>query len=100
TSGSDFALARYWGDQAPPPVAIDTASGVYLNQVYEDLLGRQIDPSGLGFWQNALTAGATREQVAQGISSSHEYRGLQVDDLFRSLLHRQADPTGLDTFIA
>jgi hypothetical protein len=72
----------------------------FVAQVYLDLLGRIVDPSGLQFWGGALDAGTmNRTQVAQGIVNSLEFRIVEVNSAYQQILGRQADPTGLSSFV-
>jgi hypothetical protein len=67
----------------------------YIAQVYLDLLGRPVDPSGLQSWSNHLAAGDSRNQVLLWIMGSLEYRTLRVEQLYQQYLNRPADPVGL-----
>jgi hypothetical protein len=67
-------------------------------QMYQTLLNRGIDPTGLASWTYLLDTGSTAQQVATGIISSSEYRTDVVQGLYQKLLHRAADPSGLNTF--
>jgi hypothetical protein len=72
----------------------------FVAQVYLDLLGRTVDPSGLQFWGGLLDAGAmNRTQVVQGIENSLEFRITEVNAAYQQILARQADPAGLNTFV-
>src|SRR5262249_51505414 len=88
-----FAVARYLGDA---PVA--DANQRFLNQLYLDLLGRTIDPSGQATWSAMLTRGVSRTQVTLQIEGSAEYRTRQVQDFYGLLLNRAPDSTGLAAF--
>jgi uncharacterized delta-60 repeat protein len=90
---STFAVARYLGDA---PVA--DANQRFLNQLYLDLLGRTIDPSGQATWSAMLTRGVSRTQVTLQIEGSAEYRTRQVQDFYGLLLNRSPDSTGLAAF--
>jgi len=70
----------------------------FLNALYEDALGRTIDPTGLASWEQALASGTTRGQVATALFASTEYRQDLVRSFYQSFLRRRADPTGLATF--
>jgi hypothetical protein len=98
TSGTNFALARYWGDNSPPSFALGSPTAIYVNQVYETVLKRPADAGGLAFWQGLLTQGMSRNQVIQMIAGSPEYRTRAVDDLYSSVLGRLPDPAGLQVF--
>jgi hypothetical protein len=66
----------------------------FVTKLYEDVLERSPDAFGLAFWQQVLSAGATRTQVAAQFWVSPEHRGLQVDDFYATFLNRAADPAG------
>jgi RHS repeat-associated protein len=70
----------------------------FLGALYQDALGRAIDPTGLSAWQQALTHGTSPAQVATAIFSSPEYQQDLVGSLYQTLLRRPADPGGLLTF--
>src|SRR5262249_33610884 len=80
--------------------AAGTPSQRFIAQVYLDVLGRQVDPSGLASWSAAIDAGASRSRIVAQIEASEEYRTLRVRDMYRRLLGREADPTGLSGFVA
>jgi hypothetical protein len=68
--------------------------------VYRQLLGREVDAAGLPGWVNALSGGASRAQVVQGIEQSTEYRTKLVDSFYLQFLHRTADAPGEAGFVA
>jgi uncharacterized protein (TIGR03118 family) len=76
----------------------ETANERFVAQVFLDVLQRPADASGLGFWSGALSQGATRAQVVQGIENSAENRSLVVRNLYTRFLGRQADAVGLNAF--
>ncbi|HZV04229.1 MAG TPA: DUF4214 domain-containing protein [Gemmataceae bacterium] len=57
----------------------------WLNQVYEDLLGRPIDASGLSYWSAALS-NASPTQVVYDIEQTTEYRTNQIQAAYQNLL--------------
>jgi hypothetical protein len=83
---------------ADPPAAVMQQQ--YVTQLYQDLLQRPPDDSGLAYWTGLLEQGASRQQVAAGITGSMEYLQLEVRQLYRGLLDRAADPGGLGAFTA
>jgi uncharacterized repeat protein (TIGR01451 family) len=90
---------EFFNDPATDPPALPTASALlgdnaYINGLYQDLLGRNVDAAGLAYWMNVLVATGSRAQVAQGIWNSPEHLGIEVNQLYETLLHRPADPTG------
>jgi hypothetical protein len=95
TSSGAFALARYWGDTAPPVYAQASPDSIFVNATYEELLNRPVDQPGLAYWMADLSQGASREAVAQGIDTSPEHEGLVIDGFYQQYLGRHADQSGL-----
>jgi hypothetical protein len=77
-----------------------TANQRFIAEVYHDVLGRSVDPSGLTTWTGLLDAGVSRLQVVLAIEDSPEYRALEVQAVYQRYLHRAADPFGLGVFTA
>jgi hypothetical protein len=72
----------------------------YVVNVYEDVLGRAADTSGLQSFTAELNSGtAAPIQIVQAITSSQEYRTDVVENLYSQYLHRAADPTGLTAWL-
>lgn len=72
----------------------------FVRQVYLDLLGRDVDYSGLWTWANALALqGVPRAAVADAITSSDEYRSLLIRASYPDYLNRPADPGGVTTWL-
>src|SRR5205814_1937202 len=71
----------------------------FVNQVYEDLLGRPVDGGGAAYWTSYLNAGHSRAEVVRNLESGTEFLGDQVDGTFQWLLHRGADPGAQDYFV-
>jgi hypothetical protein len=76
-----------------------TANQVFVENLYETLLGRIADAGGLAYWSSLLDHGGSPSSVVQGIESSTEYRTLEVESLYQRYLHRQADAGGLSFFV-
>jgi hypothetical protein len=74
-------------------------NNTWLQTVYQDLLGRPIDPTGQMFFSQQLANGATRGQVALGILTSMEYRQNLVTTAYHAFLRRDPDPTGLANWV-
>src|SRR5437660_3539314 len=89
-------------EQLEPRELLDAASSAnFVGMVYQDLLHRSADASGLAAFTTALEQGAlTRLGVALAIEGSPEYHAGQVEALYGLLLHRPADPNGLSSFTA
>src|SRR5262249_3488243 len=75
------------GPQLPPEQA-------FIQGLYRDLLGRDAETQALKDGAAFLQAGGTRLQVVQGVWTSPEHRGRQVDQFYTPYLHRGADPAG------
>ena len=83
------------GDSFLPPGTQGTPNQRFVAAVFNDLLARQIDPSGLKYWTAKLDAGVSRQAVVAGIQNSAEYRHDEINTLFQAFLHRAADPGAL-----
>jgi hypothetical protein len=70
----------------------------FLQAVYNDVLGRAPDPTGLQAFGTALANGVSRAQVVQVIVSSDEAIQDEVRQMYNQLLQRNPDPTGLAAF--
>jgi hypothetical protein len=71
----------------------------FLNALYEDALGRAIDPSGEAASTQALAAGMSRVEVAATIFSSPEYQQKLVESYYQRFLRRPVDPEGLAAWV-
>jgi hypothetical protein len=81
---------------AAPPV---TPTELYVNSLYETLLGRAADFPGLIHFASQIDQGGSRMAVAQQIEGSTEYHTLQVTSLYENLLGREPDPAGLSAYV-
>jgi hypothetical protein len=69
-----------------------------LTALYQDALGRAVDPAGQSFFGPRLAGGVTAAQVAAQVFASVEFRqGLLKSD-YALLLNRPADNAGLAFF--
>jgi hypothetical protein len=77
----------------------------FINQLYENGLGRAPDPTGAQYWNNMLTAGASRGAVALDIAESPESQNrslptagdndnAEVSRLYQATFDRAPDATG------
>ena len=92
TSGIDITMNG--------PVSGCITFPVYVQAVYQDLLGRYPDGEGLNGWTNALGWGTPLWDVANGITSSEEYRGRLIRGAYETYLGRPADRSGLAGWLA
>lgn len=93
--GSELADA-----QAAADLAYEEHVRRYVVAVYQDLFDRQPDPAGLDAWTQALLTGTPRVAVANGITSSREFRASLVDGAYEHYLGRGPDPAGLEGWLA
>ncbi len=74
------------------------AADEFVRRLYRNVLGRNAEAAGLGFWGSQLRAanGSTnaRTAVVTGIWESLEHRGLQVNHFYATFFGRSADPEG------
>ncbi len=88
----------------PPPVVTPptqptlTPNQLFIQRVYQALLGRAADAGSAG-WVNLLNQGVSPTTVALDIENSTEYRSDVVGGLYQRYLHRQADAGGLQSFV-
>ncbi len=75
-----------------------TVNQAFVGQVYQDLLGRPADPTGLAEWTVALDEGESRAAVVTGIitAPSLEFYAQQIQQAYQVVLHRPADPSGMN----
>jgi hypothetical protein len=81
--------------QATTQTLLDTPSKVYIDAVYEDLLGRGPDVTGLDYWSGQLDQGGARATLINLIDHSAEYFGTIIKPAYLQYLGRAADAAGL-----
>jgi Domain of unknown function (DUF4214)/Prealbumin-like fold domain len=59
-------------------VVVNPGDGVFVANLYHDILGRSGAPSEVGYWVNQMHAGEPAWAVAEFFSQSDEYRGHMV----------------------
>jgi hypothetical protein len=70
----------------------------FLERLYEDALGRPLDPTGQAAWGQLLGQGAPRGTVAALVLSSPEADRFLVEEWYNEFLDRSSDAGGLATF--
>jgi len=78
----------------------------FVTLLYNNVLHRAPDPSGLSNWVNLLNSGSSRESVVVGFSESNEFRTAtditqisgQVYRMYDSAFNRGADAGGFDNW--
>jgi hypothetical protein len=91
----------------PPPRAVppggvagaDPANAKLVKHLYQSLLGREADASGLANWSRLLREGHSRDEVVAGIMSSREYRMKVIDALYEKHLGRHAEDRGMESWL-
>jgi hypothetical protein len=72
----------------------------WLKAIYQDVLGRPIDPSGQTSFTQALRNGIPRDAIAFDIVDSPEAHTLMVESAYHDLFKRAADAGGLSSWVA
>jgi hypothetical protein len=72
----------------------------FIENMFRELLGRDVDDGGLSFLTALLSEGHSRTEVVQVVTSSAEFRADEVQGLFRLFLHRPAEQSAVDSFTA
>jgi hypothetical protein len=70
----------------------------FLDALYGDVFSRSVDPSGANTFGSQLAAGISRQQIADQILNSNEYRLDLVESIYSRYLVRDVDPSGLQTW--
>jgi hypothetical protein len=71
------------------------ADRLWVDALYQSLLGRGSDQSGADFWTNQLQGTQTLLQVANGFTGSTEGLSVRIQQTYERYLGRGADPAGL-----
>ncbi|HWB10985.1 MAG TPA: Calx-beta domain-containing protein [Pirellulales bacterium] len=70
----------------------------FLKAAFQDILGRQIDPAALTYFEGLMSQGASAADVGAAIFASDEYHRLRVNSFFEQFLDRSADAHALAYF--
>jgi hypothetical protein len=76
-----------------------TAHG-FLTALYNDVLDRGVDASGMATFTAQLSSGTSRGTVASEILGSTEYHSDLINEYYEHYLDRAADPSGKATFLS
>jgi hypothetical protein len=76
------------------------SNNAFLAALYQDALGRTVDPQGQAVWGSALAAGESRAQVAAAVFRSPEYLRNLTNGFYRQLLNRDATAADLNAAVA
>jgi alpha-tubulin suppressor-like RCC1 family protein len=82
-------------------LTVFTADQTYLQRLFRDVLGREIDAGALNSFAAALAGGQSRASVLEGLLASQEYNLRQIEPairLYYAALARPPDYTGLQNW--
>lgn len=89
---ADYGLT---GSATTVSFTVQTPTQAYVEQVYQDFVGRLADSAGLSFWTTRLDKGTeTRTTFAKQQARSHEYATKVVVRAYQDVLGRATDPSG------
>lgn len=77
----------------------DRDNSAFLDAVYQDVLHREVDPTGREAWSKALSSGSTRTQVAMNVLQSVEARRVLVEGYYDKFLRRAVKKAELDSWV-
>ena len=69
-----------------------------VQAMYEDILGRGVDPSGLMTWSSMLVGGSSPASLVASLTSSAEYIRARITQAYQQTLGRDPDPGGMDSW--
>jgi hypothetical protein len=77
----------------------ENASNLYndINQLYQEVLGREVDDSGFVTFSNTLEKGKSLNWVRKRLASSNEARAV-ITRIYQEILGRDVDQSGLKTY--
>lgn len=73
---------------------------LWLNGVYESLLHRPIDSTGLSYWSSVLGGGASPTQVVYDIEQSTEYQTDEIQATYQALLGTTAPSSAVSYLLS
>src|SRR5690606_12582064 len=65
-----------------------------VSALYEDLLGRGVDPTGRATWTGRLMSGTSQTELVNTLTRSDEYINIRVAQAYREVLGRTPDAPG------
>lgn len=69
-----------------------------VKAMYEDILGRGVDPSGLQTWSAMLAGGSGLPALVSSLTSSDEYIRMRIRRAYVETLGREPEPAGADNW--
>ena len=97
-------VAAAWSAGVVPDAASGQAQGLspnaaYVQTVYQNLLGRAVDPAGSSYWTGVLDSGVPRQTVSWALVNSDEYRSDVIAGMYAKFLNRGPDAGGLSYWV-
>ncbi|MCA1992618.1 MAG: DUF4214 domain-containing protein [Coleofasciculus sp. S288] len=68
-----------------------------INQLYREVLNREVDSSGLETYSEKVQKGKSLEWVRDDLAGSHEAKNI-IRLIYQEILGRDVDPSGLKTY--
>ena len=97
-SGAEFRSAlgtsRFKSDWFTFSWSSQAASEAVVKALYQDLLGRAPDPTGLRGWSTALMQGTSQSALVASLTRSDEYIWSRVAKAYREVLGREPEQAG------
>lgn len=88
------------GQPSQPSQPAPDPTANYVNAIYEQVLGRAADPSGLNTWVNNLESGLARFDFVRLLWDSAEHRAQQVQADYNEFLHRSASQADVNHWVS
>ncbi|HMO12375.1 MAG TPA: SpoIID/LytB domain-containing protein, partial [Actinotalea sp.] len=66
-----------------------------VKALYQDLLGRAVDPDGLRTWSSRLMTGTSQSELVGTLTRSEEYVRLRITQAYQDVLGRAPEPAGM-----
>jgi RHS repeat-associated protein len=86
-------------EQLEARILLNASDQQFVLRLYDDLLERTADPSGLQHWTSLLGQGASRTQVAAGFLGSVEHQVQLIGNTYVNLLKRLPDPHSWEVWL-
>jgi hypothetical protein len=101
TGGGTFegAIAGFVGSPEYFQTQAGNDNGVFVQDLYHDLLGRAPDPGGYAGWLAAVNGGANRYSIASGFLTSGEYRTDLINRYTNLFTGGNATPAELTAYL-
>ncbi|HVX12510.1 MAG TPA: S8 family serine peptidase [Pirellulales bacterium] len=87
------------GETTPSNSTNNSQTAAYINAIYETVLGRAADESGLNNWVTMLGDGLSRLNFVKLLWDSAEHRAQQVAGYYQEFLHRSAGASEINYWV-